>query len=218
LSTRDALFALFGARRSPRLLAIVRIHGTHASVSGLADLIALAHQEGWGLVVISGVGGSVELLPRTSGVTPELASNLTSYFMAGGVTNVAQALRHAAVEYLGMAGSFAPPRPMPAHGLYHPDLLVTDAAEWICHRAPGGPTAIVLFYRAHVLSGNLQFVDVALRDLESRGFSAIGIFTSSLRDCDATGMSGHHRQHGELSGLYLEFARRRPAPVTRRAL
>src|ERR1700694_5921444 len=188
LSTPDALFALFGARRSPRLLAIVRIHGTHASVSGLADLTALAHQESWGLVVISGVGGSVELLPRTSGVTPELASNLTSYFMAGGVTHGAGAPRYCAVEYLGMTGSFAPPRPMPAHGLYHPDLLITNAAEWTSHRASGRPAAIVLFYRAHVLSGNLQFVDAALRVLESRGFAAIGVFTSSLRDCDAAGM------------------------------
>jgi cobaltochelatase CobN len=188
LSTSDALLALFGARRSPRLLAIVRVHGTHSSVPGLADLIGLAHQEGWGLVVISGVGGSAELLPRTSGVKPELAANLTSYFMAGGAANVAEALRYAAVEYLGITGAFAPPRPMPAHGLYHPDLLVTDAAEWSSHRAPDGPTAIVLFYRAHVLSGNLQFVDAALRALESRGFSAIGVFTSSLRDCDGAGM------------------------------
>jgi len=188
LCTSDALFALFGARRSPRLLAIVRIHGTHASVPGLTDLIGLAHQEGWGLVVISGVGAGAELLPRTSKVKAELASNLTSYFMAGGTTNVAQALRHAAVEYLGITGEFAPPRPMPAHGLYHPDLLVTNAAEWTSHRAHGEPAAIVLFYRAHVLSGNLQFVDAALRALESRGFSAIGVFTSSLRDCDATGM------------------------------
>src|SRR6266851_629451 len=188
LSSSDALFALFGARRSSQLLAIVRIHGTVSSVAGLAELIALAHREGWALVVISGVGGSAELLPRTSSVKAELASNLTSYFMAGGVTNVAQALRYAAVEYLGMTGAYAPPRPMPAHGLYHPDLLVTNAAEWAGHRALDRPTAIVLFYRAHVLSGNLQFVDAALRALESRGFSAIGVFTSSLRDCDAAGM------------------------------
>jgi cobaltochelatase CobN len=188
LSTTDALLALFGARRSPRLLAIVRVHGTPSSVPGLAELIALAHREGWGLVVISGVGGGVELLPRTCGVTPELASNLTSYFMAGGAANVTQALHYAAVAYLGMTGEFAPPRPMPAHGLYHPELLVTDAAEWTSHRTRGVPTAIVLFYRAHVLSGNLQFVDAALRALEGRGFSAIGVFTSSLRDCDAAGM------------------------------
>jgi cobaltochelatase CobN len=188
LSTADALLAVFGARRSTRLLAIVRIHGAVASVAGLAELIGLAHLEGWGLVVISGVGGSAESLPRTSGVKPEIASNLTSYFMAGGVTNVAQALRYAAVEYLGVTGVFQPPQPMPAHGLYHPDLLVTNAAEWSAHRAPGRPTAIVLFYRAHVLGGNLQFVDAALRALESRGFSAVGAFTSSLRDRDPAGV------------------------------
>jgi len=188
LSGSDALFALFGARRSARLLAIVRIHGTVPSVPGLTDLIGLAHEEGWGLVVISGVGGNMELLPRTANLTPELASNLTSYFMAGGVTNVAQALRYAAVTHLGHRAEFTAPRPMPAHGLYHPDLLVTHAAEWSSYRALDRPVAAVLFYRAHVLSGNLAFVDAAVRALEGRGFSAIGIFTSSLRDCDAAGL------------------------------
>ena len=188
LSGPEALFALFGGRRSTQLLAIVRIHGTVSSVAGLSDLVALAHREGWGLVVISGVGGSVDMLPRTSNVKPESASNLTSYFMAGGATNVAQALRFAAAEHLGFAGGFDPPRAMPAHGLYHPDLLVTTAAEWSGHRGPDGPTAVVLFYRAHVLSGNLQFVDAALRALEGRGFAAVGIFTSSLRDRDGAGI------------------------------
>jgi cobaltochelatase CobN len=188
LSGPEALFALFGGRRSTQLLAIVRIHGTVSSVAGLSDLVAMAHREGWGLVVISGVGGSVDMLPRTSNVKPEAASNLTSYFMAGGATNVAQALRYAAAEHLGFAGGFDAPRAMPAHGLYHSDLLVTTAAEWESHRRPEGPTAVVLFYRAHVLSGNLQFVDAALRALESRGFAAVGIFTSSLRDRDAAGI------------------------------
>jgi cobaltochelatase CobN len=188
LSGPEALMALFGSQRSQRLLAIVRIHGTVSSVPGLTDLIALAHQEGWGLVVISGVGGSAELLPRTSSIAPELASNLTSYFMAGGVANVVQALRHAAAKHLRFDGEFAPPRPMPAHGLYHPDLLVTTPDDWSEHRAVHGPTAAVLFYRAHVLSGNLEFVDTAIRAAERRGFAAIGVFTSSLRDCDASGI------------------------------
>ena len=188
LANAQALLALFGAKRSAQLLAIVRVHGAHSSVPGLIDLIGLAHREGWGLVVISGVGGSADMLPRTSNIKPELASNLTSYFMAGGVRNVASALRYAAAEQLGIAAAYDPPRAMPAHGLYHPDLLVTSAAEWEAHRLPDRPTAAVLFYRAHVLSGNLQFVDVALRILENRGFAAIGIFTSSLRDRDPAGI------------------------------
>jgi cobaltochelatase CobN len=188
LSGSEALIALFGTQRSQRLLAIVRIHGTVSSVPGLRDLIGLADDEGWGLVVISGVGGSAELLPRTSNIEPELASNLTSYFMAGGVSNVAQALRYAAAMHLRFDGGFVPPRPMPAHGLYHPDLLITTPDEWIHHRAPHRPTAVVLFYRAHVLSGNLEFVDTAIRAVEGRGFAAIGVFTSSLRDSDAAGV------------------------------
>ena len=188
LDSAEALFALIGAPRSRQLFVIIRIHGTLSSVPGLADLIGLAHQEGWGLVVISGVGGGVDMLPRTSNVKPELASNLTSYFMSGGAANVAHALRRVAVEHLGWPGTYEPPRPMPAHGLYHPDLLVTSAAEWSAHRDPDRPIAMVLFYRAHVLSGNLAFVDVSLRALERRGFAAVGVFTSSLRDRDPAGI------------------------------
>src|ERR1700719_4033251 len=104
LSGSEALIALFGTLRSRRLLAIVRIHGTVSSVPGLAELIGLAHQEGWGLVVISGVGGSAELLPRTSNIEPELASNLTSYFMAGGVDKGGPHFRYAAAMHLGFDG------------------------------------------------------------------------------------------------------------------
>src|SRR5258708_14581454 len=108
--------------------------------------------------------------------------------MAGGVRNVAQALRYAAAEHLGFVIGYDPPQAMPAHGLYHPDLLVTNSADWTSHRAPDRPVASVLFYRAHVLSGNLQFVEVTYWAVERWGFAAIGIFTSSLRDRDSTGI------------------------------
>jgi len=186
--TAEVLLALFGDKRARKLVAIVRIHGTVDSVPGLMELIALAHREGWGLVVISGIGGAAELLPRTADITPEFAANLTAYFMAGGVANVSHALRYVAGQHLGESITFDPPRPMPAHGLYHPDLLVTNVAEWAAHCSPAQPSAAFIFYRAHVLSGNLQFADAAIRALESRGFAAIGIFTSSLRDRDAQGV------------------------------
>ena len=203
VSTAEALLALFGDARTAQLLAIVRIHGTVAAVPGLLDLIALAHREGWALVVISGIGGSAERLPRTANISAELASNLTSYFMAGGRANVAHALRYAAKEQLGAAVTFEPPSPMPAHGLYHPDLLVTTAAEWLAQTSPAQPTAAFIFYRAHALSGNLQFVDAAIRALEARGFAAIGIFTSSLRDRDAEGVPWCLRQLPAFPGVIV---------------
>jgi len=184
LTTAEQLLAQVGTRRSRRFLVIVRVHGTLDSVPGLAALIGLADQEGWGLVVISGVGGGVEMLPRTSNIDERFAADLTAYFMSGGVENVAHALRYAAAEFLRFGVAFDPPRPMPAHGLYHPDLLVTNVAEWKSHRVNERPTAVVLFYRAHVLSGNLRFVDAVVRSLERRGFAAVGVFTSTLRERD----------------------------------
>lgn len=188
LATQERLMAQVGATRSPHLLVIARVHGAADSVPGLAELIKLADQEGWGLIVISGVGGGAESLPRSANVGADLAAQLTAYFMSGGVDNITQALRYVAASFLGVTIAFDPPRPMPAHGLYHPDLLVTEVAEWDSYRVHERPTAVVLFYRAHVLSGNLAFVDALIRALEQRGFAAVGVFTSTLRDRDAKGV------------------------------
>src|SRR5262249_35251932 len=154
-------------------------------VPGLMELVEQAERDGWHVVVVSGVGATVAM--RTSGVSPLLAADLTTYFMAGGIANVTQAVRRVAHEVLGVPAGFELPKDMPAHGLYHPDLLVTSAAEWESYRSPGKPVALVLFYRAHILSGNLQFVDDLIRALEFRGFAAIGVFTSSLREKDESG-------------------------------
>jgi cobaltochelatase CobN len=187
VTTADALSALVGAARGSKLVAIVRVHGTATAVPGLVELVAEAQRDGWSVIVISGIGADARSLPRTSNISHELAAGLTAYFMAGGVGNVEQGVRRVAHELLGIPSQFEPPAQMPAHGLYHPDLLVTSAQEWADHCALHKPVALVLFYRAHVLSGNLEFADQLIRALEFRGFSAIGVFTSSLRDRDESG-------------------------------
>ncbi|MBS0420819.1 MAG: cobaltochelatase subunit CobN [Proteobacteria bacterium] len=187
VSSADDLHALIGAASRSTFVAIVRVHGTAASVPGLVELVTDTQKKGGSLVVISGIGADASTLPRTPNISHELAAALTAYFMAGGVGNVVQAIRRVAHDMLGVPALFEPPAQMPAHGLYHPDLLVTSVDEWQSHRVAGKPVALVLFYRAHVLSGNLQFVDHLVRALEFRGFSAVGVFTSSLRDRDESG-------------------------------
>jgi len=183
----DDLSALIANARSAKFVTIVRVHGTAASVPGLVDLVADAQRSGLSIVVISGIGADAGTLPRTPDISHELAAALTAYFMAGGVGNVVQAMRRVAHDLLGVPTPFDPPAQMPAHGLYHPDLLVTSVEEWQTYRVPNKPLALVLFYRAHVLSGNLQFIDHLVRALEFRGFAAVGVFTSSLRDRDGSG-------------------------------
>ncbi len=171
-----------------KLFVIARLHGTVESVPGLVQLVAQAQEEGWSLATVSGVGVDVEAGVRTADVSAEVVSNLTAYFQAGGMHNVAQAMRYVARQHLDTPVTFEPVRAMPAHGLYHPDLLVTTVEEWNDHRNLNTPVAAVLFYRAHVLSGNLSFVNELIRSLERRECAAIGIFTSSLREVGESGL------------------------------
>jgi len=198
----DDLLKLIGPR-GPHLAVILRIHGVAASVPGLNALSEVATREGWAFVAISGVGGTPHDLPHSPAVTDELGVRLTRYFLEGGSANVAQALRCAAAQMLGSALSYADPQPMPAHGLYHPDLLVTTAQDWKAHRDNARPEVWVLFYRAHILSGNLEFIDAAIRALEARGLAAVGIFTSSLRERDDEGIPHALRLLQRLPDLLL---------------
>lgn len=183
-----ALLGNFGALAPARKrVLIVRIHGEADGIPGLDVLLQKSAERDLTVIVISGTGGDSPL-PASTQVPAAWAATLTRYFMAGGVRNVAHAMRYVGRECLGISVDVEPCAQMPAHGLYHPDLLVTSPAEWQSHDSSTRPTAVVLFYRAHVLSGNLDFVDRLVRALESRGLSAIGVFTSSLRERDASGM------------------------------
>jgi cobaltochelatase CobN len=134
----SALFALFGARRS-RSTTGDRAHSRQRT---LGAGLKRSHRLGVPGGLVPGRdqrcrrqhGPSAAHLERRAGIR----SNLTSYFMAGGVGNVGQALRYAARMHLGFVTDYEPPRAMPAHGLYHPDLLVTNAGEWESHRQPIG--------------------------------------------------------------------------------
>src|SRR5690606_4864819 len=106
------------------------------------------------------------------------------YLRFGGVDNHAHLQRFVADTVLLAGVGFDPPRPVPTHGTYHPDApggvdlsrLARDAAD-----DPTRPTVGVVFYRAHVTSGNTAFVDTLLRAIEAEGARAVGIFAASLR-------------------------------------
>lgn len=189
--------------RNRHLVVIVRVHGLVSAVSGLDALVHLADREGWSLITISGTTSDATDLPRSHAVTDDLVRRLSRYFMEGGSLNVAHALRYVAAGLLQAPVSYQEVLPMPAHGLYHPDLLVTSEAEWNGFRDASRPCVGVLFYRAHVLSANLEFVDAMIRALEARGLSALGIFTSSLRERDGEGIPCALRLLSELPDLFV---------------
>jgi len=189
IADATALRALIGGEMQAATVVVARLHGPFAGVPGLAALAADLRRAGATFIAVSGVAEDADpALASASTVPSPVAAEVSAYFMAGGADNVGHALRYLAHTCLGFPCPFNPPRAMPAHGLYHPDWLILSVEEWRRQRPADRPVALVVFYRAHALSGNLAFVDALIRPLEARGFAAVGVFTSSLREAGPDGL------------------------------
>src|SRR4029078_9345804 len=78
---------------------------------------------------------------------------------------------------------FDAPAIQPRHGIYHPDLPAdASLADLRARHVAGPPTIGVLFYRSHLQSGNTDFVDALVREIEARKTNALPVYTYSLKD------------------------------------
>jgi cobaltochelatase CobN len=109
-------------------------------------------------------------LTAASTVPADLISRAFEYLAAGGLANLEHLLRFVANRVLGAEFDFAAPENVPAWGTWGEPSI-----------DPTRPTVGVVFYRAHVLSGNTQFVDDLCGALQGRGVNALPVFCYSLR-------------------------------------
>jgi cobaltochelatase CobN len=110
-----------------------------------------------------------ELASATT-VSTALAAQAFDYLVQGGLANVEHLLRFVADTVLGQRFGFEAPAEVPSCGvLGQPEL---DA---------GRPTVAVVFYRAHLLSGNTQFVTDVCAAIEAKGANALPVYCYSLR-------------------------------------
>ena len=93
-----------------------------------------------------------------------------SYLVHGGLANVEHLLRFLADTVLMSGFGFDPPSPVAAHGVWGGRP-----------HDPRQPTVGVVFYRAHLLSGNTRFVDDLCDALEAKGANAVAVWCYSLR-------------------------------------
>ncbi len=91
------------------------------------------------------------------------------YLLHGGLANTEHLLRFVADTVLYGGFGFDPPAPVPAVGVLERGSV------------PGRPTVGVVFYRAHLLSGNTQFVEDLAAAIEGRGANALPVYCYSLR-------------------------------------
>ncbi|CAN5523929.1 cobaltochelatase subunit CobN [soil metagenome] len=166
-------------------IVVTRLHSTRAFTHGLTRLQAWAEQTDGLLLCLPAVEAFDPDLMARSNVGVPLAQTMNTYFQCGGAQNLANGLQCLSDHLLVTGWGFEPPVDLPMHGIYECGLM-HDPHSVFCN--PQSPTVGILFYRAHLLSGNTEFVDAIIEELNRQGLAARAIYTQSLKECDADGM------------------------------
>ena len=151
------------------LVALRLLGGADAWREPLGELTANAKQRGIPLLAFGGEAAPDAELTAMSSVPSATVAQAFEYLVHGGLANLEQMLRFVS-DTVAMTGfGFEPPVEVPVSGVYYRSA---DAS---------GPTVAVLFYRAHLISGNTTFVDDLCAEIESRGAGAVAVWAYSLR-------------------------------------
>ncbi|MET7946943.1 cobaltochelatase subunit CobN [Micromonospora sp. NPDC005324] len=152
-------------------LVVVRLlGGRQAWPDGLDAVLAT----GVPTVVLGGEALPDAELMAISTVPSGVVTQALAYLVEGGPDNLGQLARFLSDTVLLTGEGFAPPAPTPAYGVHgeHP-------------ADPDRPTVGIVFYRAHALAGNTDFVDVLADAVHRAGGNPLPIFCGSLRGLTA---------------------------------
>jgi cobaltochelatase CobN len=144
---------------------------------GAEEIAAQCRRHRVALAILPGDGRDDPALAALSTVPAAALAGMEAYLRHGGPGNLGQALLLAA-RLGGLEGPApAPPAPVALAGIH--DLPVPAAG------AAG--LAVVVFYRAHLLAGDIAPVEALAAALQARGFGVRAIHVSSLKDPEAAG-------------------------------
>ncbi len=142
---------------------VVRLLGGRRSwPEGLAAVLA----QGLPTVVLSGEAAPDADLMAASTVPAGVAAAALGYLREG----VAELAAFLSDTVLLTGHGFAPPAPLPAYGVHGQR-----------EQQPDRPSVVIVFYRAHAVSGNTAFVDALAGAVEAAGGNARCVYCSSLR-------------------------------------
>ncbi|MCU1346417.1 MAG: hydrogenobyrinic acid a,c-diamide cobaltochelatase, partial [Acidimicrobiia bacterium] len=150
---------------------IVRLlRGRRAWEDGFDRLRAVCQQQNIALLAFAGEAVPDAELTALSTVPTAILTDAFGYLVNGGPDNFVHLLRFVADTVLREGFGFDPPVQIPTHGIWR-------ASE----RRADRPLVGVVFYRAHLVAGNTQFVTDLCDELEGRGADVVALWCYSLR-------------------------------------
>ncbi|HET6954327.1 MAG TPA: cobaltochelatase subunit CobN [Acidimicrobiales bacterium] len=163
--------------------AVVRLLGGRGAWEQPFDALRTAClAAGVPLVALGGEAAPDAELTRLSTVPAGIARDAHRYLAAGGPANVEHLLRFVADTVLLGGFGFEPPAPLPLTEVWDGAGLGVPGTG----RDPARPLVGVVFYRAHRVAGNTQFVADLCAAIEAAGGDALPVSCYSLRP-DAEG-------------------------------
>ncbi|MEK7814709.1 MAG: cobaltochelatase subunit CobN, partial [Chloroflexota bacterium] len=183
LSAPEARDELLKGVGQAQVVVLRLLGGKRAMPESFDPLVRLCRSRGIPLIACPGhQEWDEDLVAACSAPAAEIETAF-AYLMQGGVQNFQNLFLFLSDTYLGSSFGHQAPASLPWEGIYHPDVgEALDAEAFVRQRfQPGRPSIGVLFYRAHWMSGNLQFVDDLIRSLEAHGANVLPVFSYSLR-------------------------------------
>ena len=181
LRTEDQMNALIAGEMSKAKVIVVRCHGPLGCIPGFGNLKAACIERGQSLVLVSGTGDNASEFAETINVPADVMHTASGYLDLGGVANFGELFRFLSDRLMLTGYGYGAPSPMPEHGIYLPEMDAATFEDWRRETDPVKPTAAILFYRAHRMSGNTAFIDKLADALRTKGMNTLCIFTSSLK-------------------------------------
>jgi cobaltochelatase CobN len=173
-----------------RLIIVALLGGVSYWRYGVEQLQELAQKRGISLVLVPGDDAPDFELSSISNCADEFCFNVWRYLREGGQRNTRNLLHYLAGELLGKPDScysYEPPRSLPPCLIYHDGDDHSSLEDWQERKNDRLPTALLLFYRSHVQSGNTDAFDQFIAILQDR-FNLMAVAAVSLKDptCLAT--------------------------------
>lgn len=162
-------------------LVVLRLIGGRSYWSyGLDQVVATCRERGIALAVLPGDDRQDPSLDGWSTLPAESCRRLWRCLAEGGIENARMFLADAAA-ILGGGAPSGRPVTLPRTGLYRAGQTWQSASALQAETATP-VSAIIVFYRALLLAGDLAPVDRLIDALAHQGIPAVGLFTASLKD------------------------------------
>ena len=158
---------------------IVRLLGGRRSWEPFDSLAAECRRREVPLLCFGGEAVPDADMMSASTVPGGIVTQAFEYLVQGGTENLEQMIRFVADTVLRHGFGFDPPAAVPVVGVFGDPRV--DA---------GRPTVGIVFYRAHVLTGNTTFVSDLCAAVEAAGCNAVPVYCYSLREGSGAGSAG----------------------------